>query len=463
LSEPVLWNYLDDPSGLPHPSHAYWMPLPSFLAAASTALFGASFNGGRVFFILLAALVPPLTARLAMALTGSRGQARLAGWLAVFSGFYLPYLTTTDSFALVMLLGGAFFWVLLRKKFDWRAALSLGLLAGLLHLTRAEGALWLAAAFVAAWRHKRMAPMVLAGYLLVMGPWMLRNWLAFGSLMAPGAGRALWLTNYDELFAFPAAQLNVAHWLASGWGAILAARFDALGLNLASALVVAGLVFLAPLAVWGAWHWRSMPVVKLGAAAWAALLFVMSLVFPFSGGRGGFFHAAAALQPLVWALAAAGLGQLVAWGERARGWKSTQAGHVFSAGGLLLALALSLFAVQARVIGPDFSSPSWNASAAHYAGLAVRLHALGVPGDALVMVNNPPGFALASDGTAIVVPNGGVSEANQAAHAFGAQVLLLEANHPAGWAEIYAQPYMASSLRFVETFQGTHVYYYLNP
>jgi hypothetical protein len=25
--EPFLWNYLDDPAGLPHPSHLYWLPL----------------------------------------------------------------------------------------------------------------------------------------------------------------------------------------------------------------------------------------------------------------------------------------------------------------------------------------------------------------------------------------------------------------------------------------------------
>ena len=39
FTEPYLWNYLDDPAGLPHHSHAYWMPLASLLAAAAAALF----------------------------------------------------------------------------------------------------------------------------------------------------------------------------------------------------------------------------------------------------------------------------------------------------------------------------------------------------------------------------------------------------------------------------------------
>jgi hypothetical protein len=188
----------------------------------------------------------------------------------------------------------------------------------------------------------------------------------------------------------------------------------------------------------------------------------MSIAFPFSGARGGFFHAAAALQPMVWALAAAGLGALVEWGGRVRNWQSTRAGHIFSAGALLLALGLSIYAVNVRVIGADAPQPVWNASAERYAGLADRLRELGIGADSIVMVNNPPGFALASGNPAIVIPNGGVSESLRAGQQFGAAVLLLEANHPAGWDEIYAQPHMLGSLRLVETYEGTHVFF-LNP
>ena len=27
FNDPYVWNYLDQPIGLPHPSHLYWMPL----------------------------------------------------------------------------------------------------------------------------------------------------------------------------------------------------------------------------------------------------------------------------------------------------------------------------------------------------------------------------------------------------------------------------------------------------
>src|SRR5512136_2130317 len=43
FTDPYVWNYLDQPSGLPHPSHLYWMPLPSILVAISQAIFGVNY------------------------------------------------------------------------------------------------------------------------------------------------------------------------------------------------------------------------------------------------------------------------------------------------------------------------------------------------------------------------------------------------------------------------------------
>ncbi|UYN91039.1 MAG: glycosyltransferase family 39 protein [Anaerolineales bacterium] len=455
FTEPVLWNYLDAPSGLPHPSHAYWMPLPSLLAALGTALFGVSFSAGRVLFLIVAALVPPLTAKLCMQLTGRRGSARLAGFLAVLPGFYLPFITTTDSFAICMLLGGVFFLLISREEKPAWWALALGGVAGLLHLARAEGPLWLLLALYASWRTAgaRGATQAGVGYLVVMLAWFVRNWLAFGSLLAPGAGSSLWLTEYDELFSFPASQLSMQAWAASGLGAIVAARVSALGQNLASAVVVSGLVALAPLVVWGAWRLRTQPAVRVGSAAWLALLLVFSFVFPFSGARGGFFHAAAVVQPLVWALAAAGLHAALEWGSAVRGWQVTRAGHVFSIGILVLALGLSAYAVQQRVL-----AGGWDASAAHYTALHQRLQALGVGDGEIVMVNNPPGFSLAGGGRpAIVIPHGGPQAGMQAARQYGARILLLGEDQP-GWSDIYEAGPLLSSLQYLDEVDGTRIF-----
>lgn len=453
FSEPVLWNYLDVPAGLPHPSHTYWMPLPSLAVAASTTVFGASFNGGRVLLLVLAALLPPLAAALSMQLTGRRGSARLAGWLAVLPGFYLPFLTTTDSFALCMLLGGLFFLLILRPASTWQPV-ALSVLAGLLHLARAEGPLWLLLAGFVAWRASgwRGSLKMLAGYAVIMLPWFVRNWLAFGSLLAPGAGQTLWLLQYDELFSYPASLLTFERWWASGLSAILSARLGALGQNLASALAVGGLVALAPLVVWGAWRLRTQLAVRVGIVAWLALLFAFSIVFPFSGARGGFFHAAAALQPLVWALAAAGLHAALEWGSARRGWELTKAGHIFSIGILLLAAALSVYAVQQRVV-----TGGWDAAAAHNAAISQHLTELGIAADEVIMVNNPPGFSLASGRPAIVIPHGGTQPAGEVARQFGVSILLLEAEQP-GWSEIYQAGPLLSSLQYLGEVDGTRIF-----
>ncbi|MEJ2759601.1 MAG: hypothetical protein P8046_14065, partial [Anaerolineales bacterium] len=192
--EMFIWNYLGDPTGLPVPGFTYWMPLTSLVAALGIWLFGGSmpaFEAAQVVFVLLASLVPPLTASLTVTITRRRNAAWLAGFLAGFTGFYLPYQTTTDSFVVYMVLGGLFFLTFLRLK---RArGFLMGLLAGLMHLARADGLLWLGIAGLAGlfdlaeegerirWkaffsrmftmRYLRFGAAVVAGYLLVMAPW----------------------------------------------------------------------------------------------------------------------------------------------------------------------------------------------------------------------------------------------------------------------------------------------------
>ena len=113
FTELYLWNYLADPRGLPTPSHAYWMPLASILAAAGMWLTGqTTFASARIGFILLAALVPPLTSLLAFRLTSNRAASLLSGLLACFPIYYAPFLPVPDNYAIYMLLSIAFFLLL---------------------------------------------------------------------------------------------------------------------------------------------------------------------------------------------------------------------------------------------------------------------------------------------------------------------------------------------------------------
>ena len=115
FNEPFLWNYLDDPTGLPHPSHTYWLPLSSILAAISMFVTGQhTYAGARLIFILIAAVIPLITAKLALDITGRRDLSLISGLLAVFSIYYMPFMPVTDNYGPFMLLGGSIF--LLSKK-----------------------------------------------------------------------------------------------------------------------------------------------------------------------------------------------------------------------------------------------------------------------------------------------------------------------------------------------------------
>jgi hypothetical protein len=485
FTEPFLWNYLDDPAGIPHPSHAYWMPLASILTAAGMLVSGVTvFSAARIPFLLLAGLVPPTTAALAYCITRKRNSAYLAGLLAVFSGFHLPFLPTTDTFAIYMLLGGLFFLALSpRSPLPLHLTpLILGLLAGLLHLSRADGLLWLAIALIAVYylsagsRNSHQAPrithyesrltphllrnafLVTFGYFLLMSPWMLRNLSAFGTLLSPGGLRSLWLTNYDELFSYPASILTFNHWIDSGLGAILQARGWALGLNLQTALAVQGEIFLLPLILLGFWHLRRDPRVRLGGLAWLVTFLAMTLVFPFPGARGGLFHSGAALQPLWWALAPVGLESFVDFGVEKRGWQKEQARKVFSWALVALALFLTIVVGYLRIVGNDDSGLAWNQTPRHYSKIEASLTGHGVAKGEIVMVNNPPGYFVATSHSAITVPDGDIQTTLAAAQRYQAHYLVLESNHPQGLNDLYQNPVDLPGLDYLYSLGDTHIF-----
>lgn len=458
-TEPYLWNYLSSPESLPAPAFTYWMPLASFLAAVGLKLApGIGLWGARLPFILLAASVPPLTAQLAWSLTGQVGLARLAGVFALFPGFYLAYLGLPESFALYMGLG-CLFWVLVdhqasKRPYQW---VLLGLLSGMMHLARADGILWLAAALgIGLWRvrdeqgmtsiHWRIfsrSVLVLAGYLLAMGPWYLRNLVVWGGLFAPGVSRTLWLVEYGQTMIYPASLLTAQAWLAAGWDLHLAARLNAVGQNLQTTVAVQGVIVLLPFMLVGAYQLRRRATVVWAGAVWLVTLGVMSLVFPFAGVNGGFFHAGAAIQPVLWALAPVGLAATVNWAARLRRWQ--RGDQVFRFMAVVLVSTAALLSASlyfSRVAGPeaDLVRPEtwiWHRSNEHYRNVELELVRLGArPGQA-VMVNNPPGFFLASGREAVVIPFGDVEMLLRSAKDYQIDYVVLEETNPPMLADLY--------------------------
>lgn len=487
--EPFLWNYLDDPAGLPHPSHLYWMPLAAMLAAAGMWVSGVhSFLTARLGFLLLSACLPPVTAWLAFSFGGNRKQALIAGLLGLFPGFYLPFLTTTDTFGIYMMLGVLFLEASRRAVQESAESVKVvsvlkwcaltGMLAGLMHLTRADGVIWMFMGLATAWAASGRLPVsgkgvasglaarrlgslaaLVMGYLLVTSPWIARNLHLAGSISAPGAARALWITNYDELFIYPAELLTPARWWASGIGELLGARLWALGQNLQTALAVQGEVFLVPLVLAGLWRFRRDPRVRFGGLAWVLTFLVMTAVFPFQGARGGWFHSGAAVQPLFWALAPAGLQVLVEWGEQRRGWVSGQGLAILGSGLVALAVLVTFVTVYSRMNGAATAVPPWGQAEAVYARVEQALHEVGAPPGATVLVNNPPGYFGATGRPALVIPDGDEAATLAVARRYQAAYLLLEPNHPRALEDLYRNPGDRPGLDFLLTVDGVHIFH----
>ncbi len=483
FTEPYLWNYLDDPSGLPHPSNAYWMPLASLLAAAGAVLFGpGSWFAARIGFLAVAAAIPPLTAALAWSFTSRRDLALTSGLLAVFSGFYLPFLPVTDTFGLYMLLGGLFFLLISRSLSPVTCcsflvtSLLLGLLAGLMHLTRADGLLWLLVALIAVIliRDSRKPVLlilyslltVFAGYILVMGPWFVRNIFVFGTPLAPGGIKTLWFTSYDQLFSYPASRLTFASWWQSGVLAILKARVWSLGLNLANTLAVQGEVFLLPLIGIGLWHFRKDRRAQLAGLAWLLTLGAMTITFPFAGARGGFFHSGAALQPVWWALAPVGLERVIEWAKQKRGWDVARAGKAFRSVLIGLVVILTAAIVWGRVMGGKSgqalqlsSGQAWGQENSAYSQMHKYLVSQGMAAADVVMVANPPGFYLASGNLAIAVPEGDVNTLLTVARRYNVLYLILEEGSvPAGLLPVYENPEGQTDLIYLGKVENARIF-----
>src|SRR3989304_1472536 len=112
FTEPFIWNYLDDPYGLPRPSHQYWMPLPSILAAISMLIGGVNFRAAQLPFVLLSALLPVIAYGVAWQSSTrfARRHAWAAALLAIFSGFFVPFWSLPETFAPFAVFGSLCLW-----------------------------------------------------------------------------------------------------------------------------------------------------------------------------------------------------------------------------------------------------------------------------------------------------------------------------------------------------------------
>ncbi|MGQ9583983.1 MAG: hypothetical protein ACUVXG_01110 [Anaerolineae bacterium] len=501
FTDAYLWNYLDDPSGIPHPSHLYWMPLPSVLTYLSFLLLGPRLRAAQVVGVVLSALLAPLAYVLSRASKGQRWQAVLAAGLVAFSGFYLVYWPAPDSFAPFGLVGSlcllALGWGVTRRSLG--AFALAGALAGLAHLSRADGLLLAVLAAVLPWwtfrragreevnhedtrtrrnpknfvswclcgevfsaglredngeerdgatraRVPKLGGGALAGavvallaYGAVMAPWLARNLHVLGQPFPATGLMTLFLRDYDDLFGY-GREISLSTYLAWGWGNILTHKAAALWANSQTVVAVWLQVFGAPFAVVGLWRLRRNAWFQVAALYGALLYLSMSLGFSEPGQRGALFHSGAATLPFLYAAVGPGLEGVVLWAHRwRRHWQPEVACRVFAAGFLALSALLSgmVYARNVWGVGPEPQSEPWNRRDALYPQVEAWLASHASPEDRILVVN-PPCFYTFSQRPCLAIPNEPLPVVLEAADRYGARFLLLERNHPRPLDALYA-------------------------
>lgn len=358
-----LWTYIGAPEALPARSHLYWMPGTSILAALGMMLFGVSFGAAQISFWLCLWGGALVTYQLAWAESKLARHAWAAGLVVLFGGFFGRMWGTTDTFAPYLFFGGMALWLMYRavrmpSLMTWGLA---GAFSGAGHLIRSDGLLLVLTGIcvlVLLWRWSsvRYAAALVAGYLIVMGPWLAFNNATLGTLLPVGGTQAIWYTTYDDLFSYP-PDANPQRFFADGLGLLFATRAEAAWVNAQTLLFVEGLFFLFPLMLVGAWQRRKdrawWPVFIFGLGLHVAF----TLVFPFPGMRGGLFHGAAALMPFWAVLAFIGLDRAVDWmARRRRHWRPGTAKQVFTGAAVVLVALFSVAITVQRRPSADLSA-----------------------------------------------------------------------------------------------------------
>ncbi|MDX2076095.1 MAG: hypothetical protein SFZ02_06665, partial [bacterium] len=428
LTDATLFTYIGATDGLPQPSHLYWMPLTSLIAGVSMALFNAPYNYvvAQLPFIALAWIAGMVGFWVGNHVGKTPRHAWMGGLLTLFSGFYARYWGVIDGFAPYAVFGaGALIAIglalensAIRRQMGWWGVA--GILSGFGHLTRADGLLLLLVAGIILVFHPekratklRLLICLLAGYLLIMGGWFIRNMSEIGSPLPIGGAQGIWYREYDDLFAYPTINTPQT-FFEDGLGVMVQSRSTALIQNMLTFIAVQGMVIMTPFMCLALWKRRKNRFLWAFALYAIGLHVVMTVVFPFPGYRGGLLHSAIALIPFWGVLGVLGIDDVVDWiSARLEHWKPIRTKRIFSI--VLLGLALIMTATV------SFRARSFPSTPQLYQDLKGVL-----PPDAVLMINDPPALYYHAGFSGVVIPNADVSVIPEIAKRYGVTHVVIE-------------------------------------
>ena len=454
LVSDAVWSYATPPQVVPKPAFELWLPMATFIAALPMAVAGASLAAAQVGMAVLGALVAPLAwlvGREAAAVSGldarrTRGVAITSGLLAAVLAPFVTAVAGPDSTTPFLVFGTLAALLGARPCRPWRAA---GAGRGPPGWRSAWPSAWRTSparrrsgsrsrgwrCSTADLRRSRPGPVlrslvgalwpVVAGGLIVVVPWLVRNTFDLGSPLPGQAVENLWLRRNEDIFAW-LDRPTASAYLARGAGAIVGDRDrrahppDRVGAG------DAGVPRRSP----GRWP-RSLRCGgrrrSAGPTALALLLLgglltflATALLFPVATQWGTYLHSAGPL--LVGLVVATALGgdALLARISARRGWAQV---NTIITPIALLAVAVPLLGLQLLILGRA-SSERAERFAAVATVLAARVPADGDPPPTFI-TDHPMWLAAATGATAIALPDEPLPAVADLARTYGARWLVV--------------------------------------
>jgi hypothetical protein len=422
---------------LPIASNAHWMPLASIVQVPFIWLLGPTPFASALPFALIGSLAAPLAWAIGRDAGVRPSIAVGAGILTAIPALLLPYLAQPDNFSLYQPLVAGALWMAARGLRGHARSFALGgLLVGLATLSRNDGLLvgaTLGLAFlwdrVRAWRSgglRRPAIPVWAAvacfglFLLVIGPWWLRQLEVFGQLSpSTASGKVLYIRSIGEWNSIT-TPATLDWLLGQGVGPLIVSRVLGFVAAVGIFVTLVGAGVLAPFMLIGGWLRRRS--VDFGPfLTYAAILFAFSgLISAIHVPGGTFIHSAAALAPHAYLLTLEGIAGAVAWlAARRRRWDRDAATRIFTS-------AAIGFAVVAAVFGSLAVHATWREQENERLAVAAALDLAGATGDARLMSIDAAGYKYYTGRGGVVSPNDPIDTIHEVATAYRIEWLIIE-------------------------------------
>lgn len=238
----VVFEFLEQPTTLPTASNSWWLPLPSIIAYLGMKVAGeASWRAAQYAMIALSSLLPLLCFAAGWFLLRCRTLGFACGLLAAGFHLYLDQPNATLSHGPYALFCGAALMVVIAWPERPKLLSAFGVLFGLTYLCRGDSQVLVAALalsilwyrFIAKGDARRDVPwrqlgLSLAGFLLVVVPWWVRNSEVFGTLMPKGLSRVAWARRYEDWFTSTPDRLTPKIYFEWGKENIIEQKLDGL-------------------------------------------------------------------------------------------------------------------------------------------------------------------------------------------------------------------------------------------